>query len=133
MIAEQRLPITLAENRRDGETLTAHEDVVLRDIREGYRALADAKADLDLARKREWGKADGRTRDERHAQVEVAVADEKKRVLDMEGRVAATKAFSHILGHRSMRLNVDARFSMRQMELDTPGPDRAPHWERTTA
>lgn len=133
MIADQVLPITPAEFRRDSAILKQLEDTVARETGEAYRTLGEAKADLDEARAEAWKSADGKTRDERAAQVEAAVTDAKKRVYDMEGRVAKAKQFGFSLGHRSQRLIADQRFATRQMELDTPGPDRAPHWERTTA
>jgi hypothetical protein len=125
------LPITPAEFRRDSAELTRLEDTVAREIGEAHRALAETEIELREGRVEAWKTANGKTRDERIAQVEAAVSQQKARAIDLEGRIAKAKTFSFALGHRSQRLIADQRFATRQMELDTPEPDRAPHRERT--
>lgn len=131
MIAEQVLPITPGEFSRDSDALTEAEALVPAGTMAAARNLAAAKRDLDLALPAAWANADGKTGDERKAQANAAVADLRARVVDMEGRVEAAKQNGFIATQRSKRLITAAEFAMRQMELDTPGPDRAPHWERT--
>lgn len=91
-----------------------------------HEAEANAEKAYRIGQAREWAKADGRTGDERKAQVDAACAGLRAARDIARGRVnVAQEALRDIRSRRSSGDEL-ARYARRAMELDTPGPDVAP-------
>lgn len=91
-----------------------------------HEAEAAAEKAYRIGQAKAWATVDGRTGDERKAQVDAECANLRAARDIARGRVnVAQEALRDIRSRRSSGDEL-ARYARRTMELDTPGPDVAP-------